>query len=52
MIRRRYNLTASSEKYSYNDSYFSIGNTGILILGMVVLILIIVFHSIFLKKRK
>ncbi|MGD6956624.1 hypothetical protein ACQCWA_08865 [Rossellomorea aquimaris] len=45
-------MTASSEIFSYDDSYFLIGNAGILIFGMVVLILIIVFLSIFLKKRK
>ncbi|MGM0863128.1 MAG: hypothetical protein ACQEWF_00455 [Bacillota bacterium] len=45
-------MTASSGIYSYDDSYFLIGNAGILISGLVVLILIIVFLSIFLKKRK
>ncbi|MFC7784021.1 MULTISPECIES: hypothetical protein [unclassified Rossellomorea] len=45
-------MTASSETFSYEDSYFFIGNTGILIIGMVVLILVIVFISLFLMKRK
>ncbi|MGM0851155.1 MAG: hypothetical protein ACQEWI_00835 [Bacillota bacterium] len=45
-------MSASSETYSYEDSYFLIGNAGILIIGIVVLILIIVFLSLFLKKRK
>ncbi|MGE6752750.1 hypothetical protein ACQKFO_04850 [Rossellomorea sp. NPDC071047] len=45
-------MTSSNEIYRYDDSYFLIGNAGILIIGMIVLILIIVFLSIFLKRRK